>query len=108
MLHRFSVSPEPIHKPLPARIPPSVGAEVGYTGLMTTLIGEDVLVMLLDDRGAFLSNDSRKPALAGAVLAELALTGAVEIESEKGLWKRAKVVIRDRGAVTDPLLVGAL
>lgn len=75
---------------------------------MTTLIAEDVLLMLLDDSGAFVSSDNRKPALAGAVLAELALTGAVEIETEKGLWKRTKVVVEDPTMVTDPVLVEAL
>ncbi len=75
---------------------------------MQTLIAEDVLLMLLEHAGGFVSGDNRKPALAGAVLAELALSGAVEIETEKGLWKRAKVVVEDPATVTDPVLVEAL
>lgn len=75
---------------------------------MSTLIAEDVLLMLLDDAGAFVSKDNRKPALAGAVLAELALTGAVEIETEGGLWKRTRVVVEDAATVTDPVLLEAL
>jgi hypothetical protein len=75
---------------------------------MPTLIAEDVLLMLLDRSGAFVFNDNRKPALAGALLAELAMSGAAEIETEKGLWKRTRVVVEDPDTVTDPLLVEAL
>ena len=75
---------------------------------MSTLIAEDVLLMLLDDSGAFVSSDNRKPALAGAVLAELALSGAAEIETEKGLWKRSRVVVEDPSTVADPVLIEAL
>lgn len=75
---------------------------------MSTLIAEDVLLMLLDDSGAFVSGDNRKPALAGAVLAELALSGAAEIETGKGLWKRTRVVVEDSTTVADPVLVEAL
>lgn len=75
---------------------------------MPNLIAEDVLLMLLDDAGGWVSGDNRKPALAGAVLAELALTGAVEIEAEKGLWKRARVVVEDPTAVSDPVLLEVL
>lgn len=76
---------------------------------MPTLIAEDVLLLVLDRSGAFTpSSEKRKPALAGAVLAELALVGAVEIETEGGLWKRTAVVVANRAAVSDPLLLGAL
>lgn len=74
---------------------------------MTTLIAEDVLLLLLDDSGAWTA-DNRKPALAGAVLAELSLAGAIEIETEGGLWKRTRVVVTDPAKVTDPVLAGAL
>ena len=75
----------------------------------TTLIAEDVLLLMLDDAsGAFVAADKLRPALAGALLAELALAGAVEVETGKGLWKRAHVVVDDGTAVTDPLWIGAL
>lgn len=75
----------------------------------TTLIAENVLLLMLDDdSGAFVAADRLRPALAGALLAELALTGAVEVETSKGLWKRAQVVVDDATAVTDPVLIGAL
>ncbi len=75
-----------------------------------TLIAEDVLLLLLDDEsGAFAArSDQRGPVLAGAVLAELALAGAVEIETETGFWKRTRVTVEDRGAVSDPVLLAAL
>lgn len=76
---------------------------------MSTLIAEDVLLLLLDERGAFVAADKMRPALAGALLAELALTGAVEIEAEQGLWRRAHVVAQDATpARTDPLLAHAI
>ncbi len=77
---------------------------------MSTLIAEDVLLLLLDEvSGAFTpSGVQLKPALAGAVLAELALAGAAEIETEGGLWKRTRVVVEDPTVVSDPLLTTAL
>ena len=78
---------------------------------MPTLIAEDVLLLMLDDdTGAFVAADKLKPALAGSVLAELALLGAVEIESGKGWWKRTRVVLDDDATVgvSDPLLRSAL
>ncbi|HUR73272.1 MAG TPA: GPP34 family phosphoprotein [Sporichthya sp.] len=75
---------------------------------MATLLAEDVLLLLLDDSGAFVAGDNRKLALAGAVLAELALIGAVEVETEKGLWKRSRVVVEDPSTVADPVLTEAL
>lgn len=77
---------------------------------MPTLIAEDVLLLMLDDdTGAFVAADNLKPALAGSVLAELALLGAVEIESGKGWWTRTRVLLDDDAtAVSDPLLLGAL
>src|SRR5690606_21262293 len=75
-----------------------------------TLIAEDLLLLLLDDEsGAFAAgSDKRGPVLAGAVLAELALAGAVEIEAVTGLWKRTRVTVEDRAAVDDPVLLAAL
>ncbi len=64
--------------------------------------------MMLDDAGAFAVSASCDPALAGAVLAELALAGAIEIETEGGLWKRTRVAVDNPAAVTDPVLTEAL
>lgn len=64
--------------------------------------------MMLDDAGAFAVSASCAPALAGAVLAELALAGAIEIETEGGLWKRTRVAVDNPAAVTDPVLTEAL
>lgn len=77
---------------------------------MPTLIAEDVLLLILDDSsGAFTpSSEKRKPLLAGALLAELALIGAVEIETAGGLWKRSTVLVEDPARASDPILVGAL
>lgn len=71
-----------------------------------TLIAEDVLLLLLDDTGAFVSGSNKQPALAGAVLAELALLGAVEIETGGGLWKKTRVAVQ--GEASDPLLAEAI
>ena len=77
---------------------------------MSTLLAEDVLLLMLDDEsGAFVAADKVRPALAGAVLAELALGGAVEVEAGKGLWRRAHVVVDDAATeVLDPLLQGLI
>jgi hypothetical protein len=76
---------------------------------MEPLIAEDVLLLLLDDdSGAFLSGSNASAVLAGAVLAELALTGAAEVETESGRWRRTQVVVEQPHEVTDPVLVAAL
>lgn len=59
---------------------------------MVTLIAEDLLLLMLDDASGKLTGTSYpQPALGGALLIELALTGAVEIEEKTGVWKSAKV-----------------
>ncbi len=59
---------------------------------MATLIAEDLLLLMLDDASGKLTGTSYpQPALGGALLIELALTGAVEIEEKSGVWKSAMV-----------------
>jgi hypothetical protein len=67
---------------------------------MVTLIAEDLLLLMLDDASGRLTGTSYpQPALGGALLIELALTGAVEVEDTKGMWTTAKV--RATSAVPD-------
>jgi hypothetical protein len=57
-----------------------------------TLIAEDLLLLLLDDAdGKLTGTVYPQPALGGAVLIELAQTGAVEVEERTGLWRSVKV-----------------
>lgn len=61
-------------------------------GVMSTLIAEDLLLLLLDDQtGKLVQTSYVDTALGGAVLVELALTGAVEVGAKKGVWSKAKV-----------------
>jgi hypothetical protein len=60
---------------------------------METLIAEDLLLLLLDDAKGTMTTSSPQTALGGAVLIELALTGAVEVEEKKGRWRSAKVQV---------------
>ncbi|MET0999633.1 MAG: GPP34 family phosphoprotein [Marmoricola sp.] len=75
---------------------------------MTTLIAEDLLLLLLEDDSGKLTNATYVDVgLGGALLVELALGGAVEVVKGAGLWARAKVV--PAGAVpSDPVLVEAM
>ena len=76
---------------------------------MQTLIAEDVLLLLLDDRsgrtkeGAFLD-----VTLGGALLAELALAEAVAVPGKAGVLSRPKVEVRSAASTTDPILRSAL
>lgn len=71
------------------------------------LIAEDLLLLLLDERGAAQSSFMR-PALGGAVLAELAMAGCVDVGPRRR-WRAATVVVVDGAVVpNDPLLAGAL
>jgi len=57
-----------------------------------TLVAEDLLLLLLDDEtGALRASSQIRVALGGAVLAELALGGHVDIEEKRGFWHVAKV-----------------
>ena len=72
---------------------------------MENLIAEDLLMLLLDDKsGRFTLTSHHRQAVAGAVLAELALKGAVDIDRGKGLWKRNTARVVDATAVMDPVL----
>jgi hypothetical protein len=73
-----------------------------------TLIAEDLLLLLLDDRqGTVVIGAGLQPALGGAVLVELALSGAVVVEAETSTWRSAKVRGEDVTALDDPVLRGA-
>src|SRR5690554_638282 len=71
----------------PGRSRPS-GA-MGYTWDMSStphLIAEDLLLLLLDDEtGKMAASSYEKSVLGGALLAELALTRAVEVEKGAGV-----------------------
>lgn len=58
---------------------------------MTTLIAEDLLLLVLDDDKGTVTTAYPQTALGGAVLVELALDGAVEVEEKTSVWRSAKV-----------------
>jgi hypothetical protein len=59
-----------------------------------TLIAEDLLLLLLDEKsGKVTASDSADVALGGAVLAELAILGAVTVEERTSRWKAPKVTV---------------
>jgi hypothetical protein len=58
------------------------------------LIAEDLLLLLLDDDSGKLPmglSDKAAPALGGAVLAELAILGAVTVDERQSRWRAPKV-----------------
>ncbi|MET1133929.1 MAG: GPP34 family phosphoprotein [Aeromicrobium sp.] len=72
---------------------------------METLIAEDLLLLLLDDDSGKLTGTSYpQPALGGALLIELAVTGAVEVEEKTGIWKSATVRAVPGAAPEDAVL----
>ena len=74
-----------------------------------TLIAEDLLLVLLDDEtGRSPSGLDLTTVLGGALLIELALAGAVQVEDRKSLWNAAKVRVVPGVAIDDPLLADAL
>lgn len=74
-----------------------------------TLIAEDLLLLLLDDeKGTVAASTYLQTALGGALLVELALAGAVEVEDKRGFWHSAKVRPASAAAPQDPLLAAAL
>lgn len=75
---------------------------------MDPLIAEDLLLLLLDDSSGRLGTSWPDPVLGGALLIELAVLGAVEVEERSSMWQRAKVCAVDGVAVDDPLLHAAL
>jgi hypothetical protein len=58
------------------------------------LVAEDLLLLLLDEEsGKVRASDSAEAALGGAVLAELAILGAVTVEERTSRWKAPKVAV---------------
>lgn len=75
---------------------------------MPTLLAEDLLLLLLDDEKGTPPAGVQLPApLGGALLAELAMAGEVEVEPAASRWRRSTVAVTD-GAHEDPLLAQAL
>lgn len=75
---------------------------------MTTLIAEDLLLLLLDDEKGTATSSYLDVALGGAVLLELALAGAVTVRERTSIWSSAKVVATPGAVLDDPLLDSAL
>lgn len=77
---------------------------------MTSLIAEDLLLLLLDDEsGDPLVDGTRLPrVLAGAVLLELALDGYVTPAGQGEDVKRGRLAVRRTEAPADPILARAL
>jgi hypothetical protein len=76
---------------------------------MSLLIAEDLLLLLLDDaKGTTPASTAIGTVLGGAVLLELALAGAVEIDEPRGRWKPRKVRVATTSRATDPVLINAL
>ena len=72
------------------------------------LIAEDLLLLLLDEEsGKVTASDSAAVALGGAVLAELAILGAVTVEERTSRWKAPKVTVSGP-APEDRVLADAL
>lgn len=71
------------------------------------MIAEDLLLLLLDDEDGRLTVTSYpETVLGGALLVELAIIGAVEVEEKTSAWRSAKV--RTTGeAPSDPVLRAA-
>lgn len=79
------------------------------SGSSDFLLAEDLLLLLLDDeRGRLAAADTARPLLGGALLVELALAGAVDVEPGAGRWRSAKVVVTPGASGADPLLGRAL
>ncbi|ANY25708.1 GOLPH3/VPS74 family protein [Gordonia terrae] len=74
----------------------------------TPLIVEDLLLMLLDDEsGAIAGEGTLFYTLGGAVLVELGLRGAVEIDDAGGGLTGARITAVPGAEPSDPLLAGA-
>ena len=74
---------------------------------MDYLIAEDLLLILLDDEKGTRTTSFLDLALGGAVLADLALAGAVVVEEKTSMWHSAKVSAVAGQAPEDPLLLEA-
>jgi hypothetical protein len=73
-----------------------------------TLIAEDLLLLLLDDRTGKAETAYLEIALGGAVLVDLALEGLVEVASPGSLWRSARLRRAPGAMAGDRLLAGAL
>jgi hypothetical protein len=73
-----------------------------------TLIAEDLLLLLLDDRSGKPQTAHLEIALGGAVLVDLALEGLVEVATHRSLWGSAKVRRVSAAMPGDRILAGAL
>lgn len=74
-----------------------------------TLLAEDLLLVLLDDEtGKPIVDSSRLPrVLAGAILLELTLTGAVTLDVTGAAVRKGRLVVHPEKAPTDPVLADA-
>lgn len=76
---------------------------------MSTLIAEDLVLLLLDDESGKLRNATYlDTGIGGALLVELALLGNVEVVARDGWWSRSKVVPTSAPLPSDPTLRTAL
>ena len=81
---------------------------VGTLGRVTTLIAEDLLLLLLHDEKGTVSSAHADVALGGALLIELALAEAVVVRERTSIWSSAKVAAVPGTGVEDPVLAEAL
>ena len=76
---------------------------------MSTLIAEDLVLLLLDDEsGKFTNATYLDTGIGGALLIELALGETVDVVKGSGMWARAKVRPTGLAAPSDPVLAEAL
>ncbi|GIG35033.1 GOLPH3/VPS74 family protein [Cellulomonas pakistanensis] len=75
---------------------------------MTTLIAEDLLLLLLHDEKGTPTSANLDVALGGALLIELALAEAVVVRERTSMWSSAKVAVTPGAQVADPVLAEAL
>jgi hypothetical protein len=70
-----------------------------------TLIAEDMLLLLLDDeKGNVVGTSHLETVLGGALLIELAVTGAARVEEKSSMWRSAKVHAVPDASPEDDLL----
>ena len=73
-----------------------------------TLIAEDLLLLLLDDRSGKPRTGHLEIALGGSVLVDLALQGLVEVATRGSSWRSAKLRPVPGARSEDRVLAGAL
>lgn len=81
--------------------------DLWHVGDMGNLIVDDLMLLLLSEEGRIAGAGTLHFALGGAVLAELALEGAVVLEEPQSRWRSAKVIGQKVPAPADPLLAQA-